>query len=281
MRKAGEAFFGVHIYVAVLILVLLSAISGRVQAQSDSVQTIADTPLATVQQPVSQNADTAFTHPSEKIIPQLKATIERYPAYYFYIFIGCFVLLAVIRLISPTYLKELLLSVFNLKLLLNIFKEGRFDWNINNTLLDIVFVLMLSIGIQQSLFAENSGIFVWVFAFTATGYFIKLIVIQLMANIFFGRGEALVHLLMHTMFTRITGLILLPVLFAGLYQTAMPLQQLLIILAYILAASYALWLVRVYVKMKSVSTGGIFYLFLYLCAIEVSPVVILLKEVFV
>ncbi|MGZ5244111.1 MAG: DUF4271 domain-containing protein [Bacteroidia bacterium] len=225
--------------------------------------------------------DTSLAHPSEKIIPQIKETIDRFPSYYLYIFIGCFVLLAVIRLLSPTYLRELLLSVFNLKLLLNIFKEGRFDWNVNNTLLDVVFVLMLSIGIHQGLFATDPGFFLWVFAFTAMGYFIKMILIQLLANIFFGRGEALVHLLMHTMFTRITGLILLPVLFAGLYQTVVPLPQLILVLAYILAACYVLWLVRVYVKMKSISTGGIFYLFLYLCAIEASPLIILLKEVIV
>lgn len=280
MQRGVEVFFRSCIYAFMLPAWILMLFCGEAKAQIDSTLQPATNTTA-VQKPAHVAEDTSIAHPSEKIIPQLKETIERFPSYYLYIFIGCFVLLAVIRLLSPSYLKELLLSVLNLKLLLNIFKEGRFDWNVNNTLLDAIFVLMLSIGIHQGLFAHRPDFFLWVLAFTAMGYFIKLILIQLLANIFFGRGEALVHLLMHTMFTRISGLILLPVLFAGLYQTVVPISQLLLILAYILAVSYIIWLVRVYVKMKSISTGGVFYLFLYLCAIEVSPLIIILKEVIV
>ncbi|RYD76357.1 MAG: DUF4271 domain-containing protein [Sphingobacteriales bacterium] len=230
---------------------------------------------------VRAKKDSAVEHPSENFIPQIKQNIERYPPFYLYIFLGCAVLLAVVRLVSPSYLRELLLSTFNLKLLLNIFKEGRFDWNVNNFLLDVVFVLMLSIGIHQWLFAAQLKMFVWVLSFTAMAYFIKLILIQLTANIFFGRGEALVHLLMFTLFTRIAGLVLLIVLFAGLYQTVLPLPLLLQNLGYLLGIIYLIWAVRVYLKMKSISTGGMFYLFLYLCAIEVSPIIVLLKEVIV
>jgi hypothetical protein len=110
-------------------------------------------------------------------------------------------------------------------------------------------------------------------------YFLKMIAVVFLANIFFGRGEALVHLLMHTMFVRITGLALLPLLLAGLYQGSIPVPDLLAYYGYAIGFLYLILLVRLYVKMKSVTTGGALYLFLYLCTIEISPLLVCLKTV--
>lgn len=218
-------------------------------------------------------------HPSERIIPEIEKRLSRYPLYFLYIFGGCFVLLALIRLLTPTYLGQLFMSLFNLKLLLTIYREGRFDWNLNNLLIDLIAVLMFGIVIHQSFFHDRNDVFVWVVAFTAMAYFLKMIAVVFLANIFFGRGEAIVHLLMHTMFVRITGLALLPLLLAGLYQGFIPVQELLTYYACGIGILYLFLLVRLYVKMKSVTTGGALYLFLYLCTIEITPLLICLKTV--
>jgi hypothetical protein len=225
-------------------------------------------------------ADTAKTeHPSELLIPEIEKSLSRYPLYFLYIFGGCFVLLALIRLLTPAYLGQLFLSLFNLKILLGLYKEGRFDWNLNNLLIDIIAVLMFGTLIHQGFFHDQNELYVWVIAFTAMAYFLKMIAVVFLANIFLGRGEALVHLLLHTMFVRITGLALLPLLLAGLYQGFIPVPQLLTYFGYGIGFLYLILLVRLYVKMKSVTTGGAFYLFLYLCTIEISPLLVCLKTV--
>src|SRR5687768_12041630 len=125
MQRRPEAFFKHAIYAIgkiwfYIFWLLLVVLPTSATAQTDSAN-------YTV---ISNNApaiDTAY-HPSEEIIPQLKQNLSRHPLHYIYIFGGCFILLVVIRLVTPSYLKELLLSLINLKLLLGMYKEGRFDW---------------------------------------------------------------------------------------------------------------------------------------------------------
>jgi hypothetical protein len=209
---------------------------------------------------------------------KLQRTINRFVPYYVFIFLGGFVLLAVIRILDPPYLRNLIVSSINLKLLLNLFKEGIFGFNVTNLLLDVLCICMFSICIQVYFFPAHPQYFVWILAFTGITYFLKLIVIQFLANIFMGRAEALIHLLMHLLFTRLLGLVLLPVLFAGLYQPIIDVTVLLHVIVVSVFVLYLGWLMRLYVQMKSMSSSGIFYLFLYLCTIELSPLAILLKD---
>ena len=137
---------------------------------------------------------------------------------------------------------------------------------------------MLSISIQIYFFPAQPQYFIWIIAFASTGYFLKLILIQFLANIFMGRDEALAHLLLHLLLTRLLGLVLLPVLFIGLYQTVIDVNNFLHIIFILIFILYLGWLGRLFVQMKSISPSGVFYLFLYLCTIELSPIAILLKD---
>lgn len=229
-------------------------------------------------QPGNKITATDTGHISRLIIPTLKHTIDRYPTYFLFIFIGGFVLLAVIRLIDPPYLKNFIISSVNLKHLLYLFNEGQFGFGFTNLLLDVLSISMMAIAIQQMFFAQHIELFIWILAFTFAGYFVKLIAIQLVANIFLDRGEAMVHLLMHLLYTRIIGLLLLPVLFVTLYQASLSKEMLLHYILLGVGIFYLVWLFRLYIKMNSMSISGVLYLFLYLCTIEISPLAILFKD---
>jgi hypothetical protein len=224
------------------------------------------------------NVQNPETKDSRRILPVFKKTINKYQPFYFFMFIGGFIMMAVIRIINPSYLRSLVSATLNLKLLLTLFKEGIFGFDITNFLLDLLCVGMLSIGVQIIFFVNQPSYYLWILSFITIAYVLKLIAIQLLANIFMSRGEALIHILMHLLFTRFLGIILLPVLFISLYQPLVDVNTLLQIIIIIILIFYIAWLLRLYIQMKSMSTSGIIYLFLYLCTVELSPLAILLKD---
>jgi len=215
---------------------------------------------------------------TKKIVPVIQKSFSRYHPYYLYIFIGGFVLFALIRLIDPSYLSSVFAAAFNSNLLLNLFKEGIFGFNITGLLLDLVCICMMGIYIQVFFFSLFPDLFLWILGFTAIAYILKLILIQFLANVFMGRMEALMHLLMHLLLTRMLGLILLPLLFFALYQPVFEVHELLRIILIVVFTLYMVWLFRLFVKMKSIATGDFFYLLLYLCTVELSTLAILLRD---
>jgi hypothetical protein len=260
-KKNGLPIQRLFIVFFLLAAMALPLISFAVPAQAQTSQP------QLVQQ---QNPQQDTSHISKLLIPKIENRINRYPTYFLFIFIGGFVLIAVIRLIDPPYLKNFIISSVNLKHLLYLFNEGQFGFGFTNLLLDVISISMLSIVIQQVFFPSQIELFVWILAFTFVGYFIKLIAIQLIANIFLDRGEAMVHLLMHLLYTRFIGLLLLPALFVALYQGTVSKDMLLHYIILGAACFYFVWLLRLYIKMNSMSISGVFYLFLYLCTIEIS-----------
>jgi hypothetical protein len=215
---------------------------------------------------------------SKKIFPVIRKSVNRYPSYYLFIFLAGFVIFAIIRLIDPSYLKFLLASTININLLLNLFKEGVFGFNVTNLLLDLLCVGIGSIFIQVYFFDFQPQLFPWILAFSAVAYFLKLILIQFFANVFMDRTEALIHMLMHLLLTRILGLVLLPVLFLAIYQPEFEVITLLDGILTAVLVVYLAWIVRLFIKMKSMSPIGFVYLFLYLCTVELSPLALLLKD---
>ena len=215
---------------------------------------------------------------TKKIVPVIQKSFNRYPPYYLFIFLGGFVLFALIRLIDPSYLNSVFTSAANSNLLLNLFKEGVFGFNITGLLLDTVCTCMMAIYIQVFFFSASPGLFLWILGFTTIAYILKLILIQFLANVFMDRLEALLHLLMHLLFTRILGLVLLPLLFVALYQPVFNVDELLRFVLIGIFILYLAWLVRLFIKMKSMATVDMFYLFLYLCTVELSTLAILLRN---
>jgi hypothetical protein len=209
---------------------------------------------------------------------KLKAPLVKAPLYFAYLFILAFFILAIVKIADTNYFYKLFSSAVNTGQVFDMFQEGRFGFNLMSLNLDFFFILSLSVLIQQLFFPLHPESFGWIVVFTAGGYFLKIILIQLCAYLFFDQLDALLHVLMNLLFTRIIGLAFLPLVFFCIYQIHYSPVLLLKILFVILLIAYGLWMIRLLVKMKLEGISGIFYLILYLCALEVFPVLILLKN---
>lgn len=236
-------------------------------------------PVALAMLPADINSKVAdSSRITKKIIPVIRKSIERYPGYYLFIFLGGFIVFALIRIIDPSFLRSIFDATLNINLLLGLFKEGIFGFNITSLLLDLVCICMTGIYIQVFFFSAASSLFLWILGFTAIAYILKLILIQFFANVFMGRAEATVHILMQLLFMRMLGLVLLPLLFFALYQPIFGVHELLRFSLTVISIIYVVWLVRLFIKMKSVGKVNILYLFLYLCTVEISTLAILLRN---
>ena len=274
LQKSKAIYSSVFIIVTLTMIFDISSVKS-LASPFDSNQILASsTTLPVKTKPIAEDNDRL----TKKIAPVIQKSFNRYPSYYLFIFIGGFVLFALIRLIDPSYLSSVFASAVNSNLLLNLFKEGIFGFNITSLLLDLVCICMMGIYIQVFFFSQASDFFLWILGFTAIAYILKLILIQFFAYVFMGRTEALIHLLMHLLFTRLLGLILLPLLFFALYQPVFNVNELLRIMLIVIFCLYMVWLFRLFVKMKSVAAVNIFYLFLYLCTVEISTLAILLRN---
>jgi len=208
----------------------------------------------------------------------IRKQIHNNPVYYTYILLGALIIIASIRIIAPTYIRELFSSVFSPAQLNALYQEGKFGFNFTNILFDIIFIAEFSILIQMAFFPAKPDIFYLIAAFTAGAYYLKLLLIQVFAYIFFDKSETLWHSLYHLLFTRTSGVMLLPCLFFTLFQTYVPEHICILIILVLLITFYSIWLIRLFVKMKIGGTSDFFYHFLYLCALEISPILILVKN---
>jgi hypothetical protein len=221
--------------------------------------------------------DTITAEEKEPVL-RLRKELHNFPSYYIYVFFAGFIILALITLVDPYYLQELFLSAFKTSHLFTLLQEGRFGLNFVNLLLDSIFILMFSILIQVEFFPDKPSLFIWIAVFSLGFFFLKIILIQIAAYIFFDKTDALLHVLMNLLFSRLMAIILLPLMFCTLYQASFPLTLLAELIIGFLLFMYIIWLLKLLVKMKIEGISGVFYLFLYLCAIEISPVLILIKD---
>jgi hypothetical protein len=285
--KSINKFFTFKFLSALLLLAVLSISKSNADSHLDTVNpntgifSLTKDSIHNTHNAVIQHASPSHGAPNNegrRILPVFQKTINKFQPFYFFMFIGGFIMLAVIRIINPPYLFNIFTASINLKLLLSLFKEGIFGFNITSMLLDILCVAMLSIGVQIFFFVNQPQYFLWILSFISIAYVLKLIAIQFFANIFMGRGEALIHLLMHLLFTRFLGLALLPLLFVILYQPLVDVNSLLKIVIIAILVFYSAWVLRLFIQMKTMSASGVIYLFLYLCTIEFSPLTILFKD---
>lgn len=229
---------------------------------TDSIVSPADTIIAPVKDPVLR----------------MRKELHKFPSYYIYVFLAGFIILSLITLADPYYLQEIFLSAFKTSHLFTLLQEGRFGLNFINILLDLIFISVFSIIIQVEFFPDKPSFFIWIAIFSLGFFFLKIILIQIAAFIFFEKTDALLHVLMNLLFTRVLAIILLPLMFCALYQTRVPHSFLIELILGFLLFIYIIWLLKLLVKMKIEGISGVFYLFLYLCAIEISPVLILIKD---
>ena len=209
---------------------------------------------------------------------RIRNSYRNIPPYVAYLFLFAFALLAIIVIIDRELLTQLFGCLLNPSQLIGLYNEGRFGFNLLNFAFDFIFVLSVTVIIQFVFFQYHPEYFIWIAIFTLAAYFVKVVFIQICAYLFFDRRVAISHSLFDLLFTRLLGLVLLPIVFCALYQSLFGMVFLMVILFVVTLCLYLIWLIMLLLKMKLDGVGGVFYLMLYLCAVEVFPLLIILKN---
>ncbi|MEA3497399.1 MAG: DUF4271 domain-containing protein [Bacteroidota bacterium] len=196
----------------------------------------------------------------------------------FYAFIMLFIIIIFIRTASSEYYDDLYKSIFSKEYLIREYKRKHSTFLINNILLDIVFIIILSIFFFEFLWNEYhylyAEILLWI-----TGFFIsQIIIVSTFYKLMYGTKYNNFHLMTVSRFNRILAIILTPIVFVSTYLKE-PYQgyfSQFIILVLIIAISFRT--VRIFFQIKKVFTFSSLYIFLYLCTFEISLYILFFKE---
>ena len=194
----------------------------------------------------------------------------------FWICIGSAAVLAFIRILEPEALGLFLRSAFRTDLLMKNYLEGKFAFNVTSLLLDAVFCAVVGCLIHLALPGSELLLTTSV---TAAAYFIKLGVMQALSYLFFDKGDALWHPLMHLLFTRLGGIALVPLLAWAAYGTPDAAWGAGVVLT-AAAASFLLWMGRLVWRLNPAHLGDVLYHAVYLCTLEASPLLLLYRRFF-
>lgn len=193
-------------------------------------------------------------------------------------------LLGLAKAFSVNRFKQVYKALFNYRVAQEICSEEKVFFHRVNVLLTINYLLLTALLIYQirslfnsSLFTMNEGLLYPVIViFLVLLYFAKLIFTKILAFIF-----AVPHLVSDytfnlTLFNNLLGVLLIPVL-SLLFFTSLDVVLILKFLALpVLLISLVMRLLRVYILGSSKGVSY-FYIFLYICSLEILPLVVMIK----
>ncbi|MEP7263243.1 MAG: DUF4271 domain-containing protein [Bacteroidota bacterium] len=110
-------------------------------------------------------------------------------------------------------------------------------------------------------------------------YTAKMLSLRILSNIFNAEKPASSYIFTIFLFNMMAGLLLLPIVVLITYSPLFRQQYFITIVLLILGAILCYRLVRVVVIWMSIPRAPVFYLFLYLCAFEVAPLLLIRKIV--
>ena len=205
----------------------------------------------------------------------------------FYALIGVFLFLGVLKTIYPTYFRSLYRSFFrpaNNKLQS---KENVSQNNVSSLLFNLFFVI--SAGLCISLWAKYTGVLtkipfwlLWCYAslILVIAYLIKYLVILLSGWVFDMQQEATSYNHIVFLVNKVIGLAILPLILL----LAFPTNTIITTAATITLSVIGLLLIYRYVISFSIIRSSLkvspLHFFIYLCAIEVVPILIIYKILF-
>ncbi len=203
-----------------------------------------------------------------------------------YVILVCFFSLALARFFFPGRVSMLIRSVFGLRFFIQADKENMILSEAASYLLKLNYLLCTSLLIMQSLLFFGVTLpwgqlhpgLTYALIFLATGlfYVLKHLLISYLGWLFKTRKASKAYFNNIFVVNHVTGMMLLPLVF---YQVFNPLSNALV-------AAWALFLLfNVYKVIRGVILGhthtdlSAYYIFLYLCGVELAPLLILGKAV--
>lgn len=180
--------------------------------------------------------------------------------------------------------KQTMRGLFKYGVALEITREEKVFFHQSTILFTITHLLTTSLFIYQikefingvSLEINNLWLFILIIGFVITTYFVKYIFAQILFFILDNRSLAAEYIFNVSLYNNLLGVILIPVL-AATYFSSLPFSLILLyISAPLILLIFILRLIRLY--FIGISKGiSYFYIFLYICSLEILPLVVLLR----
>ncbi|MCX6350510.1 MAG: DUF4271 domain-containing protein [Bacteroidetes bacterium] len=222
--------------------------------------------------------DSAFTQKGISK-PRYRNLPYPFPTYYFYLLSGLLVSFTISIFRNSQYILQMVRAFSDENLLNTLFRDGKFGFGFMSLLFDCIFLVSASIFIQLVFFKQNEEWYPWILIFTICIYYLKLLLIQIIAYVFHPKENGMFHSLSYLLFFRIAGVLLFPLLFLSIFQITFPIQEILHYFFIAFVALYSLWTIQLLLRMGLNGFPRFVYIFIYLCALELSPVLILLKNI--
>jgi hypothetical protein len=259
------------------LLLLLACLNASANEDSTRLRTVNDTIVAADSNTSSPAYSPDASNKSSTVKFYEKAENPFANTHQFFGFLILFILIIFIWLSNPEYFRRLFLSAFNRNFLLNNIYKRNFLQLINNLLLDLVFISIVT-ALLYRLFATNNFSFINAFGGLAVFILLQLGLNSISFRIFFNSPAVNLHVNNLLIFNRLLGLVLTPCVFIAFYlQENLQLISLISLLLFILAV-LVFRLFRLFFLIKSSHHFNTIYIILYLCVFEISLYLFFIRE---
>lgn len=201
----------------------------------------------------------------------------------FGVFIICIIIIIIAKLSYVKRLNHMFKSFIADRFINQLIREGYIFFEKTSLLLFINYILTISLAIYFFIFTISkvphlgAFFFLEILFYILVFYIIKINTIHIIGRIFESDKETDDHILLIHIYNQIGGIILLPLIFI-IYYTKPSISITLMYLCLLGGIiNYLFKLFRVLLSSANKSRFSKFYLFLYLCTLEILPVLIVAK----
>ena len=191
-------------------------------------------------------------------------------------------LIALLKAFYWKFTKQLLLSVYAQRYANQYLKEDNVFTERVTFLVTIIMLLNISLFIAKALFGTNLIFlnFFKIFVAIAMFFMIKVIIIRLLGHVLLLKGLTKLGVYFSLLFDRVMGIILFPLVVVLFFSPIASNSFLLLFSAIVIGVFLAIkifWLWKIGIDGFGLSR---YYLFMYLCTLEILPLVVLTKVAF-
>jgi len=191
-------------------------------------------------------------------------------------------LIALLKAFYWKFTKQLLLSVYAQRYANQYLKEDNVFTERVTFLVTIIMLLNISLFIAKALFGTDLILlnFLEIFGVIAIFFMIKVIIIRLLGHIFLLKVLAKLGVYFSLLFDRLLGITLFPLVVLLFFSPIVSSAFLLLFSAIIMGVFLAIKIFWLWKIGKDSFGLPKYYLFLYLCTLEILPLVVLTKVAF-
>ena len=228
--------------------------------------------------PIIHSKDKPITSDVQQMVPTQNNTLL------FILLVALLMVLVYIKVAYTKVLEDLFQSIWNQNMALQIFRTQSSDFTLSSFLLHINFIVAISLYAQfvfvkffgLNTFDSTSSLLFLIFLFTFF-YVSKQLVIKTIGVVFDANEIANEYVYNFFTICKTLGLSMIPMLFV-FYTSSSTVFNIAVVITFIVLACFGLLYLW-----RGLSTGykilyrSVYYFFIYVCVVEVSPIFLLIK----